>query len=97
MGYKWKPSQAQKEAYKERMQEKESLRTYTTPHAIRIGCYVKYYNVNKGEVIEGEVTGSSYGADKGQHTFTVDGVRVKGRNLYPNIINHIQGEISKNI
>ena len=94
MGYKWRPSRAQKQAYKERMQEKESMNTYTTPRAIREGCYVKYYNTNKGEVIEGTVTNSSYGASKGQHTFTIDGVMVKGRNLYPNILKHIQGEES---
>lgn len=95
MGYRWKPSKAQKEEYKRKMQEKESLNTYTTPHAIRKGCFVKYYNVNQGCIISGVVTSESYGKDKGQHTFTIDGVRVKGRNLYPNIIEHKQGEESK--
>jgi len=41
----------------------------------------------------GIVLKHSYGLNKGQHTFTIlhkDGTKtlVKGRNLYPNIINH---------
>ena len=86
MGYRWKPNKAQREAYKKRMQEKESLSTYTTAFAIRKGCFVKYYNLNRGCIVEGLVTSSSYGDDRGQHTFTIDGVMVKGQNLYPSII-----------
>jgi len=97
MGYKWKPNAAQKAEYKEKMQEKQPLHIVQSSGAIRKGCFVKYYNVNQGEIISGLVTGSSYGADKGQHTFTVDGTMVKGRNLYPNLLEHIQGEESLTI
>lgn len=95
MGYRWKPSKAQKEAYKEKLKEREKLDIKGTPFAIREGCYVEYFNVNQGMVIEGLVTNSSYGKTTGQHTFTIDGTKVKGRNLYPNVISHKQGEISK--
>ena len=100
MAYKWKPSASQKAAYKAKMEEKESLKTYTTPYAIRVGCYVEYYSINLGYVIKGTVINESYG-ETGQHTFSIKSeygtVLVKGRNLYPNIINHIQGEESKKI
>lgn len=95
MGYRWKPSKAEVEAYKEKLKEKESLPIFTTPHAIRKGCYIRYYNITHGKIIEGTVTNESYGSKKGQHTFTIDGIKVKGRNLYPNIIEHVQGLASQ--
>lgn len=94
MSYRWKPNQAQREAYKAKMEEKEELNTFTTPHAIRTGCYIEYYNLTHGCVIKGEVTNHSYGSKNGQHTFTIDNIKVKGRNLYPNIIEHVQGKES---
>jgi hypothetical protein len=99
MGYKWKPNASQRAAYAEKCRERENLPVFTTRHAIRHGCYIEYYSMNKGEIIKGIVVNSSYGADRGQHTFTIDTgtekILVKGRNLYPNIIKHIQGEESK--
>ncbi len=60
---------------------------------------LNFYSTRKGEIIKGNVINSSYGADKGTHTFTIDNkgdkVLVKGRNLYPNLLKHTQGEISK--
>jgi len=97
MAYKWKPNKAQKEAYKRKLQDKENYNTYTTSLPIRTGCYVKYYNLNLGEVVQGNVTNHSYGSKTGQHTFTIGGVKVKGRNLYPNIIEHKPGEESLKI
>jgi hypothetical protein len=98
MGYRWKPNASQRAAYREKMIERDSLPINNSGKAIREGCWVKYYSVNKGCIVEGYVINSSYGADKGQHTFTIDWngdkVLVKGRNLYPNIIEHRQGEIS---
>ena len=44
MAYKWKPSAAQKAAYKEKMQEKENLPIVRSNGAIRKGCFVRYYN-----------------------------------------------------
>ena len=101
MGYRWKPNASQKRAYREKMLERETLPILTHHHRpIREGCWVKYYSTNKGCIVEGNVINSSYGADKGQHTFTIDWnnekVLVKGRNLYPNILEHKQGEISLN-
>ena len=100
MGYKWKPNATQKKEYRERMQERETLDIRNTPHAIRNGCYVKFFSTNRGNILEGYVINSSYGS-QGQHTFTIDcnGVKimVKGRNLYPNILEHTQGEESKQL
>lgn len=99
MGYRWKPNASQRAEYAAKCREKESLPTFTTSYAIRVGCYVEYYSINHGFTISGNVVNSSYGADRGQHTFTIDtgqGLQlVKGRNLYQNILKHIQGEVSK--
>lgn len=101
MGYKWKPSRAQKEEYKAKMAIKEALPIVQSAGAIRCGCKLEWFNVSPGEVLKGTVTRSTYGED-GQHTFTVtieggESVCVKGRNLYPNLLNHIQGEESLNV
>lgn len=99
MSYKWKPNKAQKEAYKQKMQERDLLPIIKSSKAIREGCEVEFYSTNKGTIIKGKVINSSYGKDKNQHTFTIDDngkkLLVKGRNLYPNLLQHIQGDISK--
>ena len=99
MSYRWKPNAQQRAEYAEKCRQREQLPVRTTNFAIRNGCYVEYYSLNKGEIISGTVVNSSYGIETGQHTFTIDTgaekVLVKGRNLYPNIIKHIHGEISK--
>ena len=102
MRYRWKPNKSQKTEYIAKIQEKESLNIFTTNKAIRNGCFIKFYSISKGKVIEGNVVKESYGEKIGQHTFTIeecDGnkVIVKGRNLYPNMLEHIQGEISKQV
>jgi hypothetical protein len=84
------------------MREKETLPTFTTSKAIRNGCIVEFYSTSKGKVIEGTVVKNSYGEKTGQHTFTIQmddktKMQVKGRNLYPNIIKHIQGDESKEV
>lgn len=55
--------------------------------------------MSKGRTVQGEVISNSYGEKTNQHTFTIqedDGtkIRVMGRNLYPNIIQHVQGDES---
>jgi len=99
MRYRWKPNAAQKAAYKEKMQERESIRTIQSNGAIRTGCEVEYYSITHGCTISGTVIKHSYGSERNQHTFTVQDVRgdkhlVKGRNLYSNLINHKQGKES---
>ena len=86
MRYKWKPNKAQKEAYIVKCREKESLSIINTNFAIRNGCKVEYYSLNKGKIIKGTIINSSYGSgsfigqnnltgeqlySKGQHTFTI--------------------------
>ena len=102
MRYRWKPNASQKIEYIEKIKEKENLNTFTTNKAIRNGCFLKFYSISKGRIIEGNVIKESYGDLTGQHTFTIqeeggDKIIVKGRNLYPNMLEHIQGEISKQI
>jgi len=98
MGYRWAPNAAQKAEYCRKMRERETLPIQTTTKAIRNGCIVEFYSTNLGSIVEGKVVNSSYGTEKGQHTFTIETptgkILVKGRNLYPNIIKHIQGELS---
>jgi len=100
MGFyrKWRPNATQRAEYRQKMQEKEQLGVYTTPYPIRTGCHVTFYCISKGCEVSGYVVNHSYGADRGQHTFTIDWmgdkVLVKGRNLYPNIIQHLRGEES---
>lgn len=84
------------------MREKDTLPVFTTSKAIRNGCVLDFYSVSKGRTIKGTVIKNSYGEKTHQHTFTIqesDGTKtqVKGRNLYPNIIKHIQGEDSINV
>lgn len=63
------------------------------------GSFYRGRSTGKPKVVgekeySGVVIKHSYGKDKGQHTFTVlldDGTKklVKGRNLYPNLIEHV--------
>ena len=99
MSYRWKPNASQKAEYRRKCEERESLKAFTTSFAIREGCKVEYYSMNTGEIVSGTVVKSSYGGAKNQHTFTIETslgkVLVKGRNLYPNILKHEPGEISR--
>jgi hypothetical protein len=118
MGYRWKPNASQRKAFKERLKERDTyFTTIKSNGAIRNGCYIKYYSLSRGKIIEGTVINNSYGAgkvnidtsslnfstlSKGQHTFTIltpekEKVLVKGRNLYPNLLQHIPGEESLNL
>lgn len=97
--YRWKPNAAQRQAYAERMQEKESMPIVRSKGAIREGCRLEWYSPSDGTTYSGIVRKHSYGEKTGQHTFTIDldtgGYKlVKGRNLYTNLLKHIPGEIS---
>ncbi|WP_395076809.1 hypothetical protein [Flavobacterium sp.] len=99
MAYKWKPNAAQKIEFAERMREKEKLPIINPAGAIRTGCKVEFYSTNIGDILKGEVVKHSYGAERNQHTFTIllfNGEKklVKGRNLYPNLLSHVQGKES---
>ena len=93
---RWKPNRFQRDEYARRCQEAKENHIFIESNGpIRKGCFVKYFSVNKNCVIEGEVTNDSYGSSQGQHTFTIDSLCVKGRNLYPWLIEHKPGEKSK--
>ena len=101
MRYRWKPNRAEKNAYIEKMKEKESLNTFTTNKAIRNGCFVSFYSAYHGKVISGNVVANSYGENTNQHTFTIQDettkYKVKGRNLYNSLLEHKPGEESLKI
>jgi hypothetical protein len=99
MGYRWKPTKAQKDEYKAKMKVRNSLPIINATKPIRTNCYVEFYSINQGDLIRGKVIRHSYGANKNQHTFSIqklDGslLLVKGRNLYPNLLKHIPGQES---
>lgn len=98
MGYKWKPSAAQKAEYREKFAVAATHQFIASAHPIRTGDYVEFFDLATETVRRGTIKAHSYGADRGQHTFTVDcadGQRlIKGRNLYPRLLahNHIGGQ-----
>ncbi len=92
-------------AYAQMMEEIESKYSFVPNQgAIRKGCMVEYVRVESESyrVVKGVVVRSSYGADRGQHTFTIqdeagEKYLVKGRNLYPRLLAHTPGEESKKL
>lgn len=98
MGYRWKPSKSQAREYAEKMRQKEELPIIRSNKAIRNGCFVSFYSKYHGKVIKGIVIANSYGENTNQHTFTIEEngrkYKVKGRNLYDNLLEHIPGEES---
>ena len=72
------------------MQEAANFSFLKISDAIRTGDRLTYFSVTQGTLISGVVVSHSYGAVRGQHTFTVEDVNgskhlVKGRNLYPRL------------
>lgn len=91
MGYKWKPSAAQRSEYRQSIEA--APRFICANGAIRTGCRVSFYDVPSSLELTGIVERHSYGSDRGQHTFSirlVDGSLklIKGRNLYPRLTAH---------
>ena len=94
MGYKWKPSAAQRAAYAATMRESETYSFINSPHPIRTGDTVEYFDVAESGLVAGVVERHSYGSEAGQHTFSIrteaGALRlIKGRNLYPRLTKHI--------
>lgn len=97
MGYRWKPSASQKRAYREKCIAIEEAKSVIIEDGYDINCTgdcckgddIKFFNPAKsGEYIYGKIIAESYGAEKFQHTFTIetDGekMKIKDRNLYKN-------------
>lgn len=97
MGYRWKPSAAQKAAYRERCLAIEEAKSTIVEDGYDINCTgdcctgdeIKFFNPAKAsKQLYGVIVSESYGQLKQQHTFTVvvDGEKqqIKGRNLYKN-------------
>ncbi|MFN5349999.1 MAG: hypothetical protein ACK5A0_10740 [Polaromonas sp.] len=94
MGYKWKPSAAQRAEYGASMRAAEAYTFIHSPHPIRTGDSVEFFDTSLSALVGGVIEKHSYGDDRGQHTFSVrkeDGSLrlIKGRNLYPRLTKHI--------
>jgi hypothetical protein len=94
MAYKWKPSAAQRAAYSAAMREAETYTFINSPHPIRTGDSVTFFDVGTSGLVSGVIERHSYGAERGQHTFSVRTTSgalrlIKGRNLYPQLTAHI--------
>ena len=100
---RWRPSASARRAYAIRMQEQNDDYDFINSNgAIRKGCKVRWVDKPTSEEFQGEVVRNSYGQKTGQHTFSIQTEcgelkRVKGRNLYDRLLQHIQGEESKNV
>jgi hypothetical protein len=95
--YRWKPSASQKREYHEKCVAIEETKSIIANDGYDINCTgdcctgdeIKFFNPAKsGEYIFGKIVAESYGAEKFQHTFTVEvegeKMKIKGRNLYKN-------------
>lgn len=94
MGYKWKPSAAQRAEYAASMRESEKYTFIQSGNPIRTGDSVEFFDATISELVAGTVERHSYGSDRGQHTFSIrtnsgDLRLIKGRNLYPRLTKHI--------
>lgn len=94
MGYKWKPSAAQRAAYAAAMREANSYDFIRSNGPIRTGDFVEFFDASVSSLVSGRIERHSYGADQGQHTFSVrlagsgELRLIKGRNLYPRLTEH---------
>lgn len=93
MGYKWKPSASQRAAFAAAHQAAKQHEYINSPHPIRTKDDVEFFDLTTESLRSGTVLRHSYGAEKGQHTFTLsltDGSArlIKGRNLYPRLTKH---------
>lgn len=93
MGYKWKPSAAQRAVYAAAMREAETYQFIRSNGPIRTGDLVEFFDPNASTLVRGQIERHSYGQDQGQHTFSVrlqggELRLIKGRNLYPRLTEH---------
>ena len=101
MGYKFKPSAAQRKAYAEIMHKRDEMIFIDSKGAIRVGCYVVWHSKSDDTIYSGFVKKETRRSNN-QHQFTMslaDGRRksVMGRNLYDSLIGHVPGDISKEV
>ena len=90
MNYKWKPSAAAKAEFRATMAAAEEHQFININDAIRTGDELTFFSAPCAGLVSGFVVAHSYGAERGQHTFTIqddagDKHLVKGRNLYPRL------------
>jgi hypothetical protein len=96
---RWQPTKAEKRAYAERMRSIEAAKDEPLKDGYTICCTgdcvtgdeIAFFNAGKTEKrLYGTIVNDSYGAEKQQHTFTIElddspeKTLIKGRNLYKN-------------
>ena len=90
---RWQPSDEERELYGAKIKfARATFKFIKSKGPIKEGCYVKYFNVPKGFLIDGEVT--EIEMVNNQKTFTIEDVRIRGRNLYKWIVEHRPGKKS---
>jgi hypothetical protein len=95
--YRWKPNATQRREYHEKCLAIEEAKSVIVNDGYDINCTgdcckgdeIKFFNPAKsGEYLFGTIIAESYGAEKFQHTFTIEieseKMKIKGRNLYKN-------------
>ena len=99
---RYRPNKTERGQYARLVSERDELAKGTS-YPIRTGCRVRFAYVDmdadKVLVVSGKVISHSYGRT-GQHTFTIKLDRncgeeiklIRGRNLYPGIIEHLPGQ-----
>ena len=92
---RWEPTEAQKALYISRSKFAHANFEFIKSNGpIKLGCYVKYYNMTQGKLISGKVNSIVI---KKQKIFTVAGVKVWGRNLHKWLIEHRPGTESQEL
>lgn len=94
---RWQPNATQRKEYSERMRAIEAAKTDDILPGYDLNCTgdcctgdeIAFFNAGKaGKRLYGVIVSDSYGADKQQHTFTIECegqmMLIKGRNLYAN-------------
>jgi len=102
-GRRWKPNKADAKAYADKLAaaaEKYKYIKDTGP--IRKDSAISFYDPTLDKLVTGKVVKHSYGADKGQHTFTIlddagNKIMRKGRNIYPRVTMHKPGKEAMDI
>lgn len=95
MNYHWKPNASQRAAYAAAIRQAESYTFINARNPIRTGDSVEWFDVTSATLLSGVVTRHSYGAERTQHTFSIQlsidsSLKlVKGRNLYPRLTQHL--------
>jgi hypothetical protein len=103
---KYKLSKTRSREFAIRLEKECAKRNFISAKgAIRTGCFIKWYSISQNQDLEGVVCKhrygggeNSWGESRNLHYFTVETgskkVVVRGKNLYPYLLQHKKGEIT---